>query len=191
MLELISRIARWSSVSAESSTIADNRAVVAPHDAPIARGIFDFGGKNRRGGAGFPVRARQRGERFRADQRRIARQQDGELRARGNRAPRHQHRVARAALRLLQHCLHAQRRDRGGHILGLMAHDRDNFSRLERQARAHNVLDQRTPARAVQHLRQRGFEPRALARGQDHDYEVGSCHTSIVSGSRQFDNKRE
>ena len=103
------------------------------------------------------MRARQGHERFRTDQRRIARQQDRKLRAGRDRAPRHEHRVARPALRLLQRSSHAERRNHGGYVLGLMAHNRDNLSRFERQARAHHVLDQRTPPGAVQHFRQRGL----------------------------------
>ncbi len=163
---------------------------VAPENAPVARGILNFSGKNGCSRVGLLVRACERRKSLRANQRRIARQQDSELRARRDRAPRHEHCVSRAALRLLQRRLHAERRDRAGHVVGLMTHDRDNLTRLERLARAHDVLDQRAPARAVQHFRPSGFQPRALARSQDHNHEVGSRHTHIVSGSCPFDNER-
>ena len=135
------------------------------------------------------MRARQRGNRFRADQRRVARKNHRKLRARGNRPPRHQHGVARPALRLLQYRLDAERRHRGAHVIGLMPHDRHDLARLERLAGAHHVLDERPAARAVQHFCQRGFQPRALARRQNHNHEVGICHTCIVSVSAGFDNE--
>jgi len=119
------------------------------------------------------VRARQRYQSFRTDQRRIARQQNHELRAGRDRSPRHEHRVARPALRLLQHRAHAEQRNCRGHVLRLVAHNRDNLSRFERQARAHHVLDQRTPPGAVQHFRPRGLQPRALAGSQYDDCKVG------------------
>ena len=62
--------------------------------------------------------------------------------------------MARAALRLLQHGLHTQRLNCGSHVLGLMAYDRDNFARFERLAGTHYIFDQRTPARAMEHLRE-------------------------------------
>jgi len=44
-----------------------NGTAVAAHNSPVARGIFDFSGKNRGSGAAFPVRAREGRERLRAD----------------------------------------------------------------------------------------------------------------------------
>src|SRR6195256_2315500 len=97
--------------------------------------------------------------------------------------------MARAALRLLQRRLHTEWRDRSSYVLGLMTDDRNHFTRLERLARAHDVLEQRTPTGAMQHFRQGGFQPRALACSQDHNHVIRSCHAYIVSGSRPFDNE--
>jgi hypothetical protein len=69
-----------------------------------------------------------------------------------------------------------------------MAYDRNKFPGFQRLAGAHDVLDQRAAPRAVQHFSQRGFQPCAFARGQNHDCDVGVCHADIVSGSRQFYN---
>jgi hypothetical protein len=99
--------------------------------------------------------------------------------------------MARAALRLLQHGLHSQWHNSGGHFIGLMAHHGHNTARLERQACTHNILDQRASASAMKHFRKRRFEPRALARRQNHNYKVGNRHISIVSGSDRFDNQVE
>jgi hypothetical protein len=48
--------------------------------------------------------------------------------------------------------LDAERRNRSGHVIGLMPHHCHNLARLERLAGAHNVLDERSSARAVQHF---------------------------------------
>ena len=91
--------------------------------------------------------------------------------------------MARSALRLLQYRFGAERRDRGDYVIGLMPHDRNDLARLQRLAGAHHLLDERPPARAVQHLRQRGFQPRALAGRQNHNHQVGICHACILSVS--------
>ena len=67
---------------------------------------------------------------------------------------RHQHRVARAPLRLLQHGARAQRRDRRADLRRLMSHHDYSRARPQGLARAHDVLDERAPASAVQDLRQ-------------------------------------
>ena len=87
--------------------------------------------------------------------------------------------------------LDAERRHSGGYVIGLVPHDRNDLARLERLAGAHHVLDECPPARAVQHLRQCGFQPRALARCQNHNHEVGICHACILSVSRGIDNAGE
>ena len=93
--------------------MAETRAVVLPHDAAIAGGIFDFGGKNRGRGVALIAMRAERGECFGADQRRVARQNHREFRARSA--------IARRATSMawpvprcgsLQHGSHAERRDR-------------------------------------------------------------------------------
>jgi hypothetical protein len=75
--------------------------VVLTHNASVTRGIFNFSGKYRGGGAAFAVRPRQCGNRFGANQRGVARQQNHEFSARRNGASRHEHGVPGPALRLL------------------------------------------------------------------------------------------
>ena len=99
--------------------------------------------------------------------------------------------MARPALRLLQYRFDAERRHRGGYVIGLMPHNRNDLARLERLAGAHHVLDECPPAGAVQHFRQRGFQPRALARRQNHNHQVGICHACILIVSQGIDNARE
>ena len=91
--------------------------------------------------------------------------------------------MARSALRLLQYRFGAERRDRGDYVIGLMPHDRNDLARFQGLAGAHHLLDERPPARAVQHFRQRGFQPRALAGRQNHNHQVGICHACILSVS--------
>src|SRR3977135_1196563 len=97
--------------------------------------------------------------------------------------------MARAAMGWLRPRLHPGWRAPGRYVLGLMTDDRNHFTRLERLARAHDVFNQRTPTGAMQHLRQGGFQSRALACSQDHYHVIRSCHAYIVSGSRPFDNE--
>ena len=78
------------------------------HDAAIIGGIVKFGGENRGGSFAAAVRVEKRGKSFSAQQRRIARNNDRNLRAFANGAPRDLHRVAGAALRLLQNGLRAK-----------------------------------------------------------------------------------
>ena len=108
MLEFTSRIARCSGVALLSSTIASHAAFGVAHDAAVAGGIGELGAENRGGGFAAAVRIEQSGERFGAQQRRVARNHDRELRALANRAPRDLHGVAGAALRLLHDGLRAE-----------------------------------------------------------------------------------
>jgi hypothetical protein len=96
--------------------------------------------------------------------------------------------MARAALRLLQNCFDAERSDVTRDVICLMPHNRHNLARLERLAGAYNVFDERASPGAMQHLRQRRFQPRPLAGRQNHNHNIGICHNSIVSGSKPFYN---
>ena len=97
--------------------------------------------------------------------------------------------MAGTSLRFLQDGLDAQWSERRCHVLALMPYDRYDFAGLERLAGAHHMLDERAPARAMQHLRQRGFKSRAFAGRENHNYEVRSRHEHIVNASRPFDNE--
>ena len=68
--------------------------------------------------------ARQRGQCFGANQRRITRQDDGKFGASGKRAPRNEHGVAGAALGLLQTVRTPSFHT--GDLFGLMADDGDH-----------------------------------------------------------------
>ena len=117
---------------------------------------------------------------FRADQRRVAWKNDGEARisCRSSRT-RDQHRVARAVLRPLQHGGCAQRRNGVAHVFGLVPHDDENIL-CKRLAGAHDMLDERTTAGAMQHLGQVGFQPRAFTRGENHDVQIVRCHEAFI-----------
>src|SRR6202034_2856232 len=89
-----------------------------------------------------------------------------------------------------QNSFHSERLDRRAYVFRLMPHDGDDLSRLQRLAGAHDLLDERPSARAVQHLRERGLQPRTLAGREDHNYEVGICHACIFCISRWNNNAR-
>ena len=154
MLELISLMRAL--IVGERGILDDggDGAVVAPNDAAIACGPSQFGGENGGGGVALPVlransasvSARTRGASPGSTMANLARLPSA-LRA-------IEHGVAGAALRLLQHGADSQRLKQGGNLLGLMADDGDDGARLERLAGAHDVLDQRAAAGAMQHFGQ-------------------------------------
>ena len=89
-----------------------------------------------------------------------------------------QERVARSELRLLQ-CKAKTHpfRETGLHGARHVAHDNCNRGGLERLGRAQNMDDQRLARCGMQDLRQVGFHPRALARGQNGD--VNTRHVGM------------
>ena len=140
-------------------------AVLAAQDAPITGRIGDFSREDGGGGVALFVDARQRCQRLGADQRGVSRQHDHVFRAFRKSAPRDEHGVTGALLRLLQDGADAQRLDDRRDLLGLMANHGDNRARFQRLARAHHVFDQRTAAGAMQHFGQRRLQASALACG--------------------------
>ncbi len=91
--------------------------------------------------------------------------------------------MARAALRILHHRFRAKRLDNRGNRLGLMSNNDDDLSRLQRLASPHDMLDQRAPARAMQHLGHVGFEARAFP-GSEYDGDSvfrGHCRIILAS----------
>jgi len=147
-------------------------------DPAVAGWIGKLGAQNRGCGFAPAVRIEKRGKSFGAQQRRIARQDNHELRALANGAARDLHRMARPALRLLQDGMSAKRfRDRRD-ILGLMADDDQNLRRLQRLARAHDVFDERAASRAMQNFREIGTHARPFSGGEDDDGSVGRRHRS-------------
>ena len=101
---------------------------------------------------------------------------DGNLGAAAERTARDQHGVPGAALRLLQDGADTERLEHGGYLVGLMADDGNDRTRLERLAGAHDVFDQGAAAGTVQHFGQIGAQARALARRQDDDDKIGKWH---------------
>jgi len=81
-------------------------------------------------------------------------------------------------LRLLQNSFRAQRFDNRGYFLSLVANDDDRFPRLQRRARANNVLHQRAPTSPMQSFSEAGLQPRALSRGKNDDGKVWIRHGS-------------
>ena len=148
MLEFISRIVRCSLVSAESSTIADTEPSSARTMRPYPAGFSISAERMVAAAPRFPVARAAAPPAFlcgsAAHRPAIGSQTS---RARESRAAPPASRV-RAALRLLQHGLHAKRRHRGGHVFRLMAHHRHNFARLSGwQARTTCSTSERPPAR--------------------------------------------
>ena len=65
--------------------------------------------------------------------------------------------------------------DGRGDQVALVAHHHDDARGRERVRGVEHVPDQRPAADAVQHLRQGGLHPGALARGEDDDGELRVC----------------
>ena len=115
--------------------------------------------------------------------RRIARQHQNIFRT-AKRTSRDEHRVTRAALRLLQNCFRAQRLDDGGHFCRLMPYDNIYLANAEAFAREHGLLDQRAAASTVQHLREIRLQPRTFARCENNDGKILIRHRSGFSLGR-------
>jgi hypothetical protein len=97
--------------------------------------------------------------------------------------------MAGAVLRLLQNCFDAERFDDGGNLFCLVADDGNDFSCVERQAGADDVIDERAATGVVQNFGEAGFEAGAFASGEDEDSNVVIGHgQSIVYWTRSFDN---
>ena len=90
------------------------------------------------------------------------------------------HGMPSAALRMLHHRLRAKRLDGCGNLFGLMPHNDNNFSRLQRLASPHHMLHKRTPASPMQHLSHIGFQPRAFSGGQHQRNSVFRRHSRII-----------
>jgi hypothetical protein len=65
-----------------------------------------------------------------------------------------------------------ERREMASKLLGAVADDDGSGGRSECGRRAQDVIDERQPGNAVQHLGDLGFHPSALPGGEDHDMEV-------------------
>ena len=114
------------------------------------------------------MRGNERLQGCRAHEGSIARQHNRKLRS-AKRAFGTIHGAAGAILRLLQHGKCPERLDHCGDLFRLVTHDDHGLAGLQRLAGAHNMFDERSPARAVQHLRQARLQPRPFARSQDHN----------------------
>ena len=99
-----------------------------PQNSPVARRIGQHRRQYRRRRFSFLVLVDQRAQRLRSHQRRISRQNHHVLRV-ADRPFRHQERVARALLRLLDHGFHFVWRDNLRHLFRLVADHRDCFFR--------------------------------------------------------------
>ena len=151
------------------------------NDAAVTSGIFEHGGEQRGGCGTRFVPAGERGERFRADQRGVAGNDQRVLRAGFHqRIASDLHGVARAALRHLHDGLCAERLDNRAHGLCLMPDDDEDGTRSQRRAGADDVLDKRAAAGTMQHLGELRAQARALARGQDDDGEVARRHRNPI-----------
>src|SRR5690348_17642778 len=92
-------------------------------------------------------------------------------------------------LRLLKHRFRAERLNELRHLFGLMADNDRGFLWVQRPARAHYMLDQRPPARIVQHFCQGRLQARSFSRGEDDDGDISVRHSlAILSRSSGFDN---
>ena len=105
---------------------------------------------------------------FRAHQRGIAWQHDGEFRV-SHCAAGHLHGVSGAVLRLLQHHRCARAVDRCGDLFRLVPDHYDSFFWLQRRTRANHLLHQRSAAGAVQHFCEARFQAGAFT-GGEYDY---------------------
>jgi len=121
------------------------------------------------------MRGDERLQSFRANERRVARQHQGEFRA-SERALGDLHGVAGAILRLLQDSRGPERLDHPSHVFRLMPHDDDSFPRLERFTRAHDLFHKGPPTGAVQYFGEARSEASAFSRSEDNDGQVMVGH---------------
>jgi hypothetical protein len=85
--------------------------------------------------------------------------------------------------------LRLERFNRSGHWISLVADDGDHSFRLQRYTAAHHVFKEWAPTSAMQHFRERRFQPRALASSQnDDDYVFVRHSAAILSRPGGFDN---
>jgi hypothetical protein len=130
----------------------------------------------------------QRAKSFGANERGVTGKDDDELRV-ANGALGNEHGVAGAVLRQLQNGFDAEWFDEGGNLFCLVADDGNDFSCVERQAGADDVVNERTATGGVQDFCEAGFEAGAFASGEDEDgYVVIGHGQSIVHWTRSFDN---
>jgi hypothetical protein len=125
---------------------------------------------------------------FRADERGIAGKNDDVLGI-ADRAIRDEDRVAGAILGLLQNGFCAERFDLGGNLFRLVANNGNDFFRMERQAGANYVIDERAATGMMEDFSKAGLEACAFASGEDEDSGGVIGHgQSIVHWTRSFDN---
>ena len=157
-------------------------------DAAIAGRVGKDGGENGGRGVGGFVFLDERAKGFRADQGRIARENNDESGV-ADFAPGNQQGVAGALLRLLQDGGDIEGFDGCGDFFSLMTDNGDDFFWVERQASAHNVLHDGAATGVMQHFGETRLEASAFARGENEDSDVFVGHGgSIVYWDEGFDN---
>ena len=154
-------------------------------DASIASGVLGDRGEDGHRRALFQVQLAERGERFGADQRNVARENEEMVRKRraGELQPglEHLHGVAGSALVWLRDKRDTRAGDRGLHAPGLVADDAVYLSVADqRLCRCNDVQQQGSSADLVQHLGPLAVEPRALARGHDGYCKTCRFHVSAI-----------
>jgi hypothetical protein len=147
---------------------------LAPKDPSVALRIVDDRREHRGGRPAFAVRANQRVERVRLQERDVARQQyDRALRA-GQERFGLEERVTRAELRLLRCKAQAQPfRERLFDGARLVTHDYRDGSWVQSPGGTKNVFDEGKSTRPVEHLWDSGFHSRALPGREHDDMDVG------------------
>ncbi len=157
-------------------------------DAAVTGGVRDDCRKNRRRRVARTMRGDQRLQRFRPNERRIARNNDGDL-CISDRPPGNKHRVTGAVLRLLQNGFDVERLDRFRNLLCLMADHGNNPFRRKRQTSTHNTFHERASASRMKDFRDRRFEPCTLPRGENHNHNIFVRHSwGILARPLRFDN---
>ena len=171
---LISPIARISGVDAGRVLGLDDPldvAGVVADDAPVGAGVVELDGHHRRARLRRAVGLEQGGDDLGVDQRVIAGEDDDGVGVADD-VVRRADRAAGAVGLGLDDGLGALGQARGEVAVG---RDDDDDALGARLARGeHRPGDHRPPADGMQHLRQRGVHPRALARG--HDQDGGPAH---------------
>ncbi len=172
MPELISAMARWSSVASFCSTIASTAPSASRTIAAVAGRVGHHGGDDGDGAAGRRVRLEQDAQRLRGEQGHVAvRHEHGALQVGGEGRQAALDRPAGALDLVLvgDDRVGVDVGDVLGDAVALVPDDDREVCRVHASRRGDRVAEQGPPADGVQHLRLGRAHAHPLARGEDDD----------------------
>jgi hypothetical protein len=156
---------------------ADGTIGIAQH-APVAGGIVQHRGQNRRRGTRLAMRRQQAAQRLGGQQRRVTAEHQRRAGVAGEERRCLLHRVAGAELLLLERELQVAARHRGTHPFRLVADDDDRLLHSGAAHRFEDVVEQWLAERRMQHLRQIRLHAFADA-GRQNDRRQFLSHSNL------------